>query len=105
MSDKKIIKEQLDEPVIVEMPPELTAVMEKILEKLDRLDLSIDYMTAALTGEDPLSISMSQSVGGRLNRPTPPRASQADLPVGDLDKSSFTQAIREEILKIINEGK
>lgn len=105
MSDKKIIKEQLDEPVIVEMPPELTAVMEKILEKLDRLDLSIDYMTAALTGEDPLSISMSQSVGGRLNRPTPPRASQVDLPGGDLDKSSFTQAIREEILKIINEGK
>lgn len=110
MKDKKTIKEELGaEPVIAEMSPELTAALEKLGDKLDKLDISIDYLTAAITGEDPLSISIGQSVGGRLMRsthqPKMPELGEAKKVGPEVSESSLMEMIRAEILKIVNEGK
>ena len=114
MSTKKTIKEQAEAPggtsIVVEMPPELTAALEKLADKLDKLDISIDYLTAAVTGEDPLSISIGQSVGGRWNRPMPRAAAAPELTeikkaVTEISELSLLQLIRKEFKTMLKEGR
>jgi len=45
-------------------------MLEKLLKALDRLDISIDYLAASITGEDPLEIKFGQAGLGRLYSPT-----------------------------------
>ena len=40
-------------------------LLEDVIEALGLIDLSIDYLTAALTGNDPASIGVAQKVLGR----------------------------------------
>ncbi len=47
---------------------QLERVLQDLLDQLRKLDLSIDYMASALTGDDPLSLGVSQSALGRLTR-------------------------------------
>jgi|6_EtaG_2_1085325.scaffolds.fasta_scaffold00937_7 hypothetical protein len=43
--------------------------LSQVIDKLNSIDQSIDYLTAALTGEDPLGIELGQRSIGRLQRP------------------------------------
>ena len=43
--------------------------LSQVIDKLEAIDQSIDYLTAALTGEDPLGIELGQRSIGRLQRP------------------------------------
>jgi len=64
---KATIMEQLSE-----QPGLDTSKMEKLLDdlldELESLNLSIDYLTSAVTGDDPLSLDISQAALGRLGR-------------------------------------
>jgi len=46
-------------------------LLEDVIEALGLIDLSIDYLTAALTGNDPASIGVAQKVLGRGARVSP----------------------------------
>jgi len=46
-------------------------LLEDVIEALGLIDLSIDYLTAALTGNDPASIGVAQKVLGRGGRVAP----------------------------------
>jgi len=41
-------------------------MLEKLLKALDRLDISIDYLSSAVTGTPSLGIGLSQATLGRL---------------------------------------
>ena len=60
---KKIIKEELSDMSKVE------ELLEDLLDQLGKLDVSIDYLASAITGDDPLSIGISQGTLGRLATP------------------------------------
>ena len=61
----EIIKEELND----ESNSELVLVLGKLLNKLDKLDVSIDYLSAAVTGETPFGIGLGQQVYGRALGP------------------------------------
>jgi len=61
----EIIKEELDD----ESNSHLVLVLGKLLNKLDDLDVSLDYLSAAVTGEGPLDIGMAQQMFGRAAGP------------------------------------
>ena len=56
---KQIIKEE------IEASEELLQALNKLTNKIDDLDISLDYLSAAVTGEDPLSIGAAQRGRGR----------------------------------------
>ena len=62
-----ILAEELSE-ISEQNIDKLEAILEKLLDQLRELDLSIDYMASTLTGDDPLSLGVSQSALGRLTR-------------------------------------
>jgi hypothetical protein len=43
-------------------------VLEKLLKAIEGLDVSIDYLAASVSDEDPLTIGLSQATLGRLAR-------------------------------------
>ena len=53
--------------------------ISKKLNKLGDIDTSIDFLAAALTGENPLDIAIGQRETGRLYRP-PPRRDTDETP-------------------------
>ena len=61
---KQIIKEEMDSS------PAVIALLKDILAAVKSVDTSIDYLTAAQTGEDPLTISTLQKTMGRYRLPS-----------------------------------
>ena len=61
----EIIKEELDD----ESNSQLVLVLSKLSNKLDNLDVSLDYLSAAITGEGPLDIGLAQQMYGRAVGP------------------------------------
>jgi hypothetical protein len=61
---KQIIKEEM------ESSPAVLALLKDILKAIQSVDTSIDYLTAAQTGEDPLTISTLQKTMGRYRLPS-----------------------------------
>ena len=55
-------------------------VLEKLLDSINDLDTSIDYLSARVTGADPLTIQLRQRALGRLAAPG------AAAGTGDLDE-------------------
>ena len=53
----------------IQSDPALLAALNSLLDKLDKLATSIDYLAAAATGQSPLDIQASQSALGRLAMP------------------------------------
>jgi hypothetical protein len=56
-------------------------LLKQVVDGLDNIDISIDYLTAAVTGEDAALIGMAQAVAGRgVGKPGGmiPRAEQLD---------------------------
>jgi len=60
---KQIIKEE------VESDEALLNALHKLTKKIDDLDVSVDYLAGAVTGEDALSIGSAQRGLGRAARP------------------------------------
>ena len=61
---KRIIIEE------IEKDPALVKAIAALTDTIDGLDMSVDFLAAAVTGENPLSISRAQSTLGRAYRPT-----------------------------------
>tara|TARA_Y100000034_G_C6541001_1_gene233367 strand:+ start:242 stop:487 length:246 start_codon:yes stop_codon:yes gene_type:complete len=61
----ELIKEELDD----ESNSGLVLVLSKLLNKLDKLDVSIDYLSAAVTDETPFGIGLGQQMYGRAMGP------------------------------------
>ena len=55
--------------ITAEFPLEVVSIFQELNDRLEKLDVSIDYLAAAITGEDPLGIGAAQSSGGRLASP------------------------------------
>jgi len=59
---KGIIREE------VESNEDLIDAIERLIDKMEDLDTSMDYVASAMTGEDPLSIALGQKSIGRSYR-------------------------------------
>jgi archaellum component FlaC len=59
--------EQLSEQPALDTS-KMEELLEDLLDQLGKLDLSIDYLAAAVTGDDPLNIGVAQSALGRLSQ-------------------------------------
>tara|TARA_B100000519_G_C14012333_1_gene329347 strand:+ start:196 stop:657 length:462 start_codon:yes stop_codon:yes gene_type:complete len=67
----KITKRQL-KSLIREEVSDISAIedlLNDLLSQLEKLDVSIDYLSAAITGDNPLSLNVAQSSLGRFAGP------------------------------------
>ena len=55
-----------EEQVVAKMDSELKKALDKLSDKFDQLDLSIDFLTAVMSGGDVLGIGHQQRFGGRF---------------------------------------
>ena len=58
----RIIKEEINSD------PALLAAINKLADKIDNLDVSVDYLAASVTGDDPLALGYGQAAFGRAAR-------------------------------------
>ena len=82
----------------------LEAILEKLLDQLRELDLSIDYMASALTGDDPFSLGVAQSALGRLTRAKQARVrtQETKLKLQDIIKEVISeQDVPQQIEKAV----
>jgi len=81
MEDVESLNEQapIDQEVTAKIDPELKSALDKLIDKFDELDLSIDFLAAAITGGDTLSIGLGQKFAGRYSRPTMKKTDKEDL--------------------------
>ena len=59
---KQIIKEEM------ESDPALLSAIKKQADKIEGLDVSIDYLAASVTGDDPVTLGYAQDYLGRYAR-------------------------------------
>jgi hypothetical protein len=74
---KEIIKEE------VESNKALIGAIEMLSDKIETLDVSIDFLAAAFIGGDPLSIGAAQKSLGRAYRPVMNKPEKMDEGTGD----------------------
>ena len=67
----KITKSQLKQIIKEELSSDsaLLAAIDTLSQKIDGLDVSIDYLASAVTGESPVSLGLAQSAIGRFAHP------------------------------------
>lgn len=67
----KISKKQLKKLIVEELSAdaELLKTMNKLAGSIDSLDVSIDYLTSTISGEDPFGIDLLQKRFGRFAKP------------------------------------
>ena len=68
----RITKSQLKKLLIEEIQNdrELIAAIGALADSIEDLDVSIDYLTSAVTGDDPFTTNMLQKGFGRLAKPS-----------------------------------
>ena len=76
----------------------LEDLLEDLLDELESLNLSIDYLTSAVTGDNPLNISVAQSALGRLGRAVSAKTAQQKA---ELDETK--SKLKSIIEKVISE--
>ena len=81
MEDVESLDEQAppSQEVVANIDPELKSALDKLIDKFDDLDLSIDFLAAAITGGDTLSIGLGQQFAGRYAKPTVKKTDKEDL--------------------------
>ena len=89
---KNLIKEE------VSGMSEIEELLKDLLSKLDKLDVSIDYLASSLTGEDPLAIGISQQTVGRLAEPSQRRRRRADE-----NKSITKKNLKNLVKQVVSE--
>jgi len=85
---RQIIKEKLSD----DSGTELVSVLQKLSDKLDNLDVSIDYLAASVTGDSPMNVGVTQQMYGRAA--TPHRRERT---------ASLDEIVEEEIEKALSE--
>lgn len=67
----KIKKSQLKQIILEEIQsdPEMLKAIGKLTDSIDNLDVSIDFLSSAFTGESGVSIGAAQRQLGRAYRP------------------------------------
>ena len=101
----------LDEKALQQVLQHLDGIVfgiDKTNEKLDTLDTSLDFIAAALTGEDPVAISTAQGLGRvRPNAPMqtqqPQKTNEGKTGTMKITKAQFKQIVSEE-LKTLSEA-
>ena len=68
---KELIREIIEDDIDNEVEEELLAALKRLTKGVEGLDLSMDFLSAALTGEHPLSIGVGQKTLGRHRGPRP----------------------------------
>ncbi len=66
-------------------------------EKLDSLDMGIDYVAAALTGEDPEAIEFAQTSAGRAGRFSPPRGASSTASEPVKESNSISEIAEQDV--------
>ena len=84
MENKEITKEAIMEEI--QSDPELLGAIDKLIDSIEGLDVSIDFLSAAFTGESAFSIGSGQRTRGRAYRPKAAQPSPMDE---DLDEGVF----------------
>jgi|TARA_Y100000034_G_C6760395_1_gene338627 hypothetical protein len=86
---------------------ESNQLLERVIEVLESIDKSIDFLAAAMTGMDPLEIQTSQTALGRLalprarNMPEPiERETKIDENI-TISNALLEEVIEEEIIKTL----
>ena len=85
---KGIIREE------VESNEALIDAIERLIDKIEDLDTSMDYVASAVTGEDPLSIALGQKSIGRSYRSYARRDKDLEEEI-----EKFKSALKEELEK------
>ena len=89
---KNLIKEEVSDMSGIE------ELLKDLLSKLEKLDISIDYLASSLTGEDPLAIGISQATDGRLAQPSQRRRRRADE-----NKSITKKNLKNLVKQVVSE--
>lgn len=85
---KEIINEEIEE-----LDSPLLKAIQKLTDKIDDLDISIDYLSSAVTGDSAISIGTSQDSLGRL---APARS-------GNRRMNEIEKIVKQEIESILSE--
>ena len=92
---KAMVMEQLSEQPGFDAE-KIEQLLEDLLDELESLNLSIDYLTSAVTGDDPLSLGVSQAALGRLGRAVKSKTAQQKAELNET-KSKLKDIIKEVI--------
>tara|TARA_Y100000994_G_scaffold246971_1_gene251366 strand:- start:1099 stop:1497 length:399 start_codon:yes stop_codon:yes gene_type:complete len=92
---KKIIKEE------IQNDPALLSAIAKLTDTIEAMDVSIDFLAAAVIGGDPISIGSAQRTMGRAYRPK----LNADLPKLNEDERSqiVCKSLRDTLTELYSE--
>ena len=89
---KELIREAMEDEIEDEIEEELLSAIKRLTKGVEGLDLSMDFLSAAMTGEHPLSIGVGQKTLGRHRGPRPAQM-----------KEYLDEVIEEELRKIFKE--
>jgi hypothetical protein len=89
---KELIKETIEDEIEDEIEEKLLDAIKRLTKGVEGLDLSMDFLSAAMTGEHPLSIGVGQKTLGRHRAPKPMQM-----------KEYLDEVIEEELRKIFKE--
>jgi hypothetical protein len=65
----------------------LTSAIQELSSKMEDLDISVDFLSAAVLGTDPQSIGGAQSSLGRAARPTKkPQSTETDSKMDEVEE-------------------
>ena len=103
---KKIIAEQM------ESDPEIKKLLRKMVDSLESIDTSIDFVAAGLTGGTARGIDIAQRRAGRLNPsltaravpPPPPSLNEKKIGHNNMDMKTLKKMIAEELNKLRTEA-
>lgn len=76
----------------------LLAAVRDLVNKIEDLDISIDYLASAVTGQSAIEIGGDQAMLGRI-------ASPSSNNLGSLSESRLKQIIEEELQRLLYESK
>jgi hypothetical protein len=97
MESKEITKEAIMEEM--QSDPALLGAIDKLIDSIEGLDVSIDFLSAAFTGESAFSIVSGQRTRGRAYRP---KAVRPAAPMDeDLDERKLSKGEEKEKEKVI----
>ena len=89
---KQIIKEE------IEKDKALLNAIGVLTDKIEGLDVSIDFLSAAVIGGDPLSIGAAQRTMGRAFKPT-----MAPGTAAKLNEDEYSETVCKELTDTIGE--
>ena len=89
-----------------EVGERLLDALDKLLKGINNLDTSMDYLSATMSGEDPLTIQYGQTALGRMRRPPPrPAAPTPPAPLKESEEAfSWENHIQEAITSLYDGG-